>query len=328
MTSSPELSFDASLLADNQLDHDLVAASPLKRTMSASYECPQLSALLVPDLRCHSSELFQVTHHLRSSHDYAHEKEKFPLHDRHGHLHNDKIEKLLGLLAGTDFELDDQLRTRVFKGRFSKGLDAFDLQLDSYLQSSPSKKGEKRRIDDNKENAVPEPAKKNGSPKRRKKPTGIPLLQTELININNAAYRKTASPNRVCVPKRAAHPGRPSLKFRQDQNIFVVDSLTGSVNDATQFGTELNASNCEGFPMPEDANEIVQIPTNDTVPQSAEQKMAIIKAVHGKRSTAPAASGARGFYTKREFDDFRAHRQATAVKSSTKRVQWADELEW
>ncbi|OBA19184.1 hypothetical protein METBIDRAFT_33395 [Metschnikowia bicuspidata var. bicuspidata NRRL YB-4993] len=141
------------------------------------------------------------------------------------------------------------------------------------------------------------------------------------------------SPRRTCVPRGAALPGRPSLKMRDDLRIFLVDLLTGSVADATQFGTELNASNCEGFPLPDNANEVVQIPTNDTVPASAAQKMAIIRALVGPALRPRPESDVpkyKGFYSKREYDDqrVRASPEVTIFHDAKKRVRWADELEW
>lgn len=294
--SSPE-EFDASLLAE--LDADLLEL-PTKRPHHPPRDVPHLSLLTVPDLHflLDASELFAATHHLR-----AHER-----------LHNDKIEKLLLLLRhDSDDELDAQMRTRALQGRYKSQLDALDVQLDHFLLPR------KRRIDDNKENAV---VAGKTLPKRRKEQRKLPLLQTDL-GPNRMRRRVGVLPQRVCVPRTGAQPGRPSIKFREQQNIFVVDSLTGSVNDATQFGTELNASNCEGFPLPEDVNEIVQIPTNDAA--SAAHKMAIIKALHGK---APRAGAGRhsGFYLKREFDEREKPRDV--VTRQTKTVQWAEELEW
>lgn len=85
----------------------------------------------------------------------------------------------------------------------------------------------------------------------------------------------TISPNRICTPNHTGidAPFKPSLKYQNSPfNIYLVDSLTGLINDATQFGTELNASNCEGFPLPEHVNEIVQIPTNEESQKPASKK--------------------------------------------------------
>jgi len=134
------------------------------------------------------------------------------------------------------------------------------------------------------------------------------------------------------MPKssRIVKPQHLVLKPLNKLDIYLVDSLTGLVNDATQFGTELNASNCEGFPMPEDVNEIVQIPTNETVPSSEQQKMALIKAYHSTRVvTLPSDSSYRGFYNKREFDEYvRMGKTEAKAHEEKRRVRWAEDLEW
>lgn len=317
----PPHDFDTSNLldCDDYLDEDILDAdfdaSPTKKKKHTTAAFEPLGR--TPDLRFQSNELFQMTHHL---------------HEGHEKLHNDKIEKLLSQL-NHDYELDDQLRTRVFKGRFRRNtpLDALDLHLNSYLREKP--------VDnDNKENISPEPLKirKDGPRKAKKKRTGIPVLQP-LHNILNLSSpeKPVRSPARICVPRRTG-PGKPCVKALEKQlNIFLVDSLTGLVNDATQFGTELNASNCEGFPMPEDVNEIVQIPTNDTVPLAAQKKMAIIKAFHSTRFPG-GSSSTRGFYSKKEFDEYAQgkvkvleEKDKFNVEEKDKRgVRWADDLEW
>ena len=157
------------------------------------------------------------------------------------------------------------------------------------------------------------------------------------------------------MPNHSNYTGKfkPSIKYSKSlTNIYMVDSLTGLINDATQFGTELNASNCEGFPLPEDTNEIVQIPTNDDTNKN-KQKMAIIKAYHNKYfNTATAAGSSRelkpnnrigGFYSSEEFERFQSSIDAmktgvelvqnepktkTKNKKGKARVNWAEQLEW
>lgn len=284
-------------------------------------------------------------------------------------LHNDKINKLLELLkeANGDLELDDQLRTRVFRGRFSRRVDPLHGDLDSYLDTKDH--------DDNKENVAPEPSKKrkDSSVRRpsKKNKSAIPVLQA-LPNAGNTANSTKAtsssekgrnlrlpliyplqplqidgfptlqmrapatlagsrSPHRICIPKssRIVKPQQLVLRPLTKLDIYLVDSLTGLVNDATQFGTELNASNCEGFPMPEDVNEIVQIPTNETVGPSEQQKMALIKAYHSTRMGSLGDSSYRGFYSKKEFDEYvRLGKTQVKVYEEKRRVRWADDLEW
>lgn len=385
MKSSPvEVSFDtSSLLDDCHLDvHDLLPdqpCSPTKRLGHAFGSIEPLSATTTPDLLCGFSlatnGLFQATHHLRQTASTGN------LLDADRPLHNDKIDKLLELLreANDDMELDDQLRTRVFKGRFSRLADSLHGDLESYLHTKPH--------NDNKENVAPEPSKKRKDasvprPSKRQK-SAIPALQalpnaantsnsnstTKTSNSSNTtkttsnntiekgqsprlqltrplqplqlqplhplhpptAVAVARSPHRICVPQsRFVKPQPLVLRPLNKLDIYVVESLTGLVNDATQFGTELNASNCEGFPMPEDINEIVQIPTNETIPSSEQQKMALIKAYHSKRVGSPLVdSSSRGFYSKKEFDEYVSMgKTQVKVYEEKRRVRWADDLEW
>lgn len=328
-----DVSFDASALLDDFALDDALA-SPKKKSPRRNGPVPFLSHDTTPKLPCltalATAELFQVTHHLR---------------DRS--LHNDKIEKLVALLQENDDDLvlDDQLRTRVFRGRVARDrpLDALDLLLDNFLRQSPEKAAPRSPLrlraafnEANKENEVPMPSKRKLSDLQRKRPLkrlrgGIPLLQSPGMNGSTAEIDTSSparSPQRVCVPKSVTLPGRACLKFRENMSIFLVDSLTGSVNDATQFGTELNSSNCEGFPLPDDVNEVVQIPTNDTVPASAAPKMAIIKAIHGRRF-GPAGTAKKGFYTKQEFTDVKVKKAEIPIyNDSQKKVRFASVLEW
>lgn len=329
MSSPEDLSLDTTNLVDEfHLDsHDILApeplsSSPIKRDRSTLGFAPSPEKASIPELKCDPflppNELFQITTHLRKPQETA--------------LHHNKIAKLLNQLQDTygDLEPDDQLRTRVFKGRFSNknALDSFDLRLDSFLAEKPPASS----LDENKENsAVPEPHKRKlrqpaRDTKRVRRPARVPVLSA-LPNVINGAVSPVRSPQRICVPKRQGTPHKPVLKPLSDLNIYLVNSLTGMINDATQFGTELNASNCEGFPMPEDVNEVVQIPTNESVPNSTQQKMAIIKAFHGTRFP-NGPNGSRGFYSKQESEDYRRGGRTRAVKSDTRRVHWADDLEW
>ncbi|KAL7664882.1 Something about silencing protein 4 domain-containing protein [[Candida] zeylanoides] len=353
-----------------------------------------------------TNDLFQVTRS-RSQPNLAtststHHKDLFfgendTIHDpfTEKRLNNSKIEKLVqvlgGELQGSDFELDDQVRSRIFKGRYRDHHDGeVDDQLGNYL-------------DDKENHPFPDPLKTvrnkaNNSIKKSGKtyfgsspaavaggkklapksliPTLRPLsnLSTNTPNSSTNATAKTKtqkyiesgkpdakkyiseylrsssapaeaqrSPKRVCTPRHLHVPSkslRPSLKSSHaSQNIYIVDSSTGLVNDATQFGTELNASNCEGFPLPEDVNEIVQIPTNDDS-STDRQKMAIIKAYQSKQTKTRDASLSptprTGFYTKEEFQIYNGEatesqepKHIKRAKSESKRgVQWADQLEW
>ncbi|ODV66931.1 hypothetical protein HYPBUDRAFT_6234 [Hyphopichia burtonii NRRL Y-1933] len=326
-----------------------------------------------------TNDLFKVTKQLRLKSEQSNTDDIFGLSENeesifsNRKLNNDKVTKLMNQLneKDEDLELDDQLRSRVFKGRFTKNLnptsslpDNLDLQLNSYLSNSNN------ASDENKENLSPYPdplksirnkdvnsIKKSGKiffkapPKKTNTSTKsqIPILKP-LSNLTNVDLRKPnenyllkhsvqsnnlnhiKSPKRICTPKSII-PSKPSIKYQQRKhNIFIVDSLTGLINDATQFGTELNASNCEGFPLPEDVNEIVQIPTNDDTSNDSKplnkkpkSKMAIIKALHNKyfsihKKKSPKQSQKDsikkiGFYSKIEFDKYCKELQKEKLKN-------------
>lgn len=367
---------DRSLDATDLLDHDELQlsnfdefespVSPQKRSSTESSKShskipiPALASLAstpFPDLRLSTNDLFQVTTHLRNKH-------KMGELGKHEQLHNNKIDKLLSQLLENDedLELDDQLRTRVFKARLNntkQPLDALDLLLDSYLlqgladQQKSQTRSRKHRNDDKENTPGPLlPSKKRRIPKTEKPsktnpPRLIPSLKP-LTNITDifANPSQNTSPRRVCSPRSADfHPNKPCLRNRKAEpvHIYTVESLTGLINDATQFGTELNASNCEGFLMPDSTNEIVKIPTNEVGP-SARKKMAIIRAHHSKRfpctkdaeSSEPSTTkfsdsqNILGFYSKKEFEDLRGEpgHKPVKVHRDVKAVRWADELEW
>lgn len=353
-----------------------------------------------------TNELFQVTSNLRKSvsresqdiFKFDDDSDFFPKK----RLNNDKVEKLVHDLGSTksksgelfDFELDDQLRTRFYKGRFNKvnqfsieQNDDVDSQILTYLGGSSSFLPKKNN--DNKENLSPFPdplksvnTKENFSikksnktffrpPRRNQGRASIPVLKP-LSNLANVDFKKSESPlvlninsnKRLCSPHHRKNIAiKPSRKLTQtNHNIFVVESLTGLVNDATKFGTELNASSCEDFPLPEYANEIVQIPTNEDSHNKV-QKMAIIKLVPNRlfsqTTAADSTTEQRGFYNAEQYrkykedlsfvqedsgvevigqtlnNDFNqssssSHKSATPSNNTkkTREVHWPDTLEW
>lgn len=385
--SIDEMSFDNDLLENNDLIdfQDLIdePGSPVKKDNvhnitkfpiknSLSYCKPNLKPV---DTNMIANELFQVTNNIRRN-------DKFKMYDtesqNYNHsifhdmdqedgfligkkLNNEKIDKLVNDLGlkDLDYELDDQFRTRFYKGRFSKHTepnDDLDLKLDTYLEDKENMmiydKGQrkpdksKRGIEESRENILspyPDPIKSKGkgiqksnkmyfkSPRRQK--TSIPVLKP-LNNLANIEIRpdKTEraknfhvkSDHNTSIPlHRTIFPSKPSIKYHdQTLNIYIVDSSTGLTNDATKFGTELNASNCEDFPLPENVNEIVQIPTNDDA-NAKHQKMAIIKVFQNQyfRKELNLKSMAGNYTPEPE-------KGKSPVNSEKKRVQWANELEW
>ena len=331
--------------------------------------CLNLSLDSMPDLTCHllfSSELFLMTQHLRDggsavfNPNLSPSKPRFPSGleiDRSEEcLRNNKIEKVLSQLSDDtkgDYEMDCELRSSNVTNRFNKkSHDVFDLHLDNFLQE-PKKPVSSQFDNENKENlsSVVKPSKRklvDSAPKTllRKRRTTPPLPKSSMANgilpaslVGNTAIpvlRTTASskvletsPQRICVPRSVNLPKQPAIKFQKNNSIFLVDSLTGSVSDATQFGTELNSSNCEGCPLPDDINEVVQIPTNAT--GSAVPKMAIIRAIYSKRlwNKKLMEAGKIGFYSKREFEEVKLHEKAQmTVYNDEKKVRWSEDLEW
>lgn len=374
MNNLPMDDFDAAVILDeSDIDYsDLLEhhspvkkrnpRSPSQKAQPLTLDTPHVQ-LKPDDTNLVANSLFQVTQFLRDE----------PLEDDFflgKKLNNNKINKLMSQLQSKDddFELDSQLRTRVFKGRF-KSNDVLDMQLNSYLDDS--------HVDnDNKENLSPYPdplksknmKKSNKMMFKRPGKSQIPVLKP-LTNVTNTDLKSSKkpdlenhetkllfsikedhpklvpdqalstgkSPNRICVP-RTLTPPPPCIKNLTKHNNLIVDSLTGLINDATQFGTELNASNCEGFPLPEDINEVVQIPTNeDRACKRTKAKMAIIKAFHHKHFL--ARTGRRtGFYSKQEFVQYRGDgvqvtSQASPSRPAKRRrtspaVHWPEELEW
>lgn len=295
-------------------------------------------------------------------------------------LNNDKIDKLMKTLENSnssltnemDFEMDDQGRTRIFKGRFNKtnfDNDDLDSRLSAYLNSPDV-------VSDNKENVTiySDPVKPGirhkeggGHNQRIKKPAlskktnlngATPILKP--LNVDLKKHYHNDISKRVCKPNhRIQINAKPNIIYKTDDvNIYLVDSLTGSLTDATQFGTELNASNCEGFPLPEDVNEVVQIPTNEetTVQKKVQHKMAIIKGFQIKywnnNLLSTNNTSRTGFYSKSEFDNYTKNIHISqqsdsgvevtgqtppgfttsqgAKKSRVKSVKWPDdsELSW
>lgn len=316
-------------------------------------------------------------------------------------LNNDKLERLLrdlGLRAREageeEFELDDKMRTRIFKGRFNKSQsqDNLEVQLGSYLNNHSLPDQENIALEDtggtpNKENIGMKRSERimfNNSRKHKKAalPASRPLSNLTNLDLKKPTNETSSkikksikpsdvSPRRICIPHHSTNiiPQKPNIKFpdKRHVNIYLVDSLTGQINDATQFGTELNASNCEGFPLPEDVNEVVKIPTNEEPSQSKKRqkskpKMAIIKAFHNSKHFSSfgcqqqnTSSTRPGFYNKEEYENYKSfmkeksnegvevvtedissefanYQQETNLRknnnSNKKEVRWANNLVW
>ena len=226
-------------------------------------------------------------------------------------------------LEEVDFELDDVTRTRVFNNRFKRPIDEINPELSEYF-----------RIQDNKENITKGYKVKKPSLRRK----SLPLVETN--NIQKKPHLKRApKASGVCQPRHQSLTPSKSCLSIEDAKVYLIESLTGLVNQATDFATELNGCTNETLPFPEHENEVVQIPTNS----GDAQQMAIIRMFNIK--LAKARKGIRtGFYSEMEFQDYQAKQEAAnAIQNagvqvvsqgkprenpSEKRVKWADKLEW
>ncbi|KAI5968542.1 hypothetical protein CANMA_002287 [Candida margitis] len=250
-----------------------------------------------------------------------------------------------------NFELDDVTRTRVFNNRFKRPIDEINPELSEYFRIHNN---------DNKEN-LNKPykvTKKTPVLSRRK---SLPLVET------NNIQRKALSPFKNQSAKVATRPSPPpsggpceprhqslmpskSCLSIEEAKVYLIESSTGLVNQATDFATELNGCTNESLPFPEHENEVVQIPTNS----NDAHQMAIIRMFNFKLDK--ARKGVRtGFYSEKEFKDYQARLKKQHAKSAArdagveivsqsstlvdgedsskpltknKGVKWADKLEW
>ncbi|RLV89490.1 hypothetical protein JA1_005130 [Spathaspora sp. JA1] len=355
---------------------------------------------LPPDTSHHNqitNELFQITNReswtstLKSR---TSTKQPFNPHEflfGSSALNNDKVHKMMShinyekqkQLEQDDYELDDVVRVGFYRGNIGGSRQQFNVEnneiIDSHLENylRPSF----NRNDENKENQdlYPEPlkVKKTGSnsinkPSIYKSTKGIPILKP--IHSNTAKAKKFEafilrnnvlgkSPKRICSPNNGIVPGKSLLKNHGPA--FLIESSSGLINEATKFGTELNSSNCQGFPFPETETEIVQIPTNE---DDANKKMAIIRMINNKPTANPSKKTQiyerSGFYNESEFQEYKDknhnsvpndHSEGVKVVSqnidniqqtssssktivhkdiyrkqqpTTKTVKWAPNLEW
>lgn len=342
--AAPDFQLD---LRDLLEDESAPFESPKKKRQKLCGDAPYMLNGAVPFLPAPpgGNELFQVTNSMRNNDC---KKDVFGLEDEdmyyEAHINNAKIEKLVNDLGLTqkDYELDDELRTRIYQGRFKKHeamrADELDFKLNTFLDKEnihmdPSKAKTNDKIKKSSKvffQAPRRPANKSQIPVLR------PLSNLTNLDMNKPQDKLLRSPNRICAPKRTMEAGRSCLK-NQKELIYIVELLTGLVNDATQFATELNSSNCEGFPLPENVSEVVQIPTNEeSGPKKKKPKMALIRGVPHTQ-TAAKKDHSLGFYTRNQFNAYRLQvttpspevEVETQVKSpKPKRVLWAPDLVW
>lgn len=122
-------------------------------------------------------------------------------------------------------------------------------------------------------------------------PLIIPILRPHKRHHIVCAESATTSPNRICRPnhRKYSHEHvRLVLRHgNEPRNIYIVNSLTGLVSDATRFGTELNMANIDDVPLPVHPHEVVQIPAyqedGDQLGPEQSPRIAIIRLIYTKR---------------------------------------------
>ncbi|KAG7662486.1 uncharacterized protein J8A68_004017 [[Candida] subhashii] len=375
-------SFDAGIIPSDKEALDSPTKKKAKRSSMSDIDSKMFSKKIslkpsFTETNKITNELFQVTSGLAKNY-----KNKQSNQGGNGFLTKimDKRmdNKRLSELEQFDFELDDILRTRYKSARFKNStfnIDRTNSPSDSQFNQffNPSRKQSKPDEDQENKTPYPEPLKpKLGSNQISKQSlqkasknistaTQIPALRP----INQPRPSKIRrefsiwdfpprSPKRICSPRQAADVKRlkPAIKHDKPLVTFLVESSSSLLSDATSFATELNKSNCEGFPFPEKVNEIVQIPASC----EKENKKAIIrmikeeppKTIHDDKEDQK-----HGFYSEEEFHSYRSkltssftedagvevvsqpidhisetQRRLKQDKNSKKTVKWAKNLEW
>ncbi|KAI5962749.1 hypothetical protein KGF57_001401 [Candida theae] len=238
-----------------------------------------------------------------------------------------------------DFEMDDVTRTRVFSNRFKRPIDEINPELSEYFRLHQN---------ENKENLTKayRVTKKAPSLNRRK---SLPLVETNNIQkkvispFKHKPIKAATRPTGVCQPRHQTLTPSKSCLSIENAKVYLMESSTGLVSQATDFATEINGSSDNLLPFPDNEDEVVQIPTNS----NDAQQMAILRMYNVKLDR--ARKGMRtGFYSEKEFRDYQAKLKKEAMNAASgvevvsqdtpredkhtavkeRRVQWADNLEW
>lgn len=224
-----------------------------------------------------------------------------------GLIHNLIVNKLENFMQDRSFNFRQVDPLFVINDKKS-----INIKLDKFLDLLEKSNSFVHKYDDNKENYVPlknlidssiNMLKQKNEKKRNYKintlmPKKIHQERSKkaLLDLSNVENRikKNSSDNslkknfdntkRMCFPRHRYFdvPLKPSIKYHNSKlNIFIINSLTKLIKDATRFGTEFNSSGHENLPLPDETNEIVKIPA-ETDLNSKRQKIAIIKAFPNK----------------------------------------------
>lgn len=302
---------------DFQVDlRDLIAQLPIKKTTTREPPPAVLGVhLRVPDLGPPSrvglsEELFQVTRNLRKMDRILSTPVTYRRTPRPTRLNNDKVNRFISTLrqSNPDFALDDQLRGRYYgrngdtmpppPGQLTANmLSSLDSQLESFLDKEnifpePTKKLSKKQNQQLSSNALILGRVDLNSGKRKRGLRTMSLspplqrLPTPYSDQEDATEIAQRLPKRRCVPQhRFVRPQRLLLVSGRRHGIYIVDSLTGSLDEATSYATELNLLAPGEFQYPDNPNEIVHIPT-----ESLPKKMAIIRMVETKSNPTEATT--------------------------------------
>lgn len=302
---------------DFQVDlRDLISQLPIKKTTTREPPPAVLGVhLRVPDLGPPSrvglsEELFQVTRNLRKMDRILSTPVTYRRTPRPTRLNNDKVNRFISTLrqSNPDFALDDQLRGRYYgrngdtmpppPGQLTANmLSSLDSQLESFLDKEnifpePTKKLSKKQNQQLSSNALILGRVDLNSGKRKRGLRTMSLspplqrLPTPYSDQEDAIEFAQRLPKRRCVPQhRFVRPQRLLLVSGRRHGIYIVDSLTGSLDEATSYATELNLLAPGEFQYPDNPNEIVHIPT-----ESLPKKMAIIRMVETKSNPSEATT--------------------------------------
>ncbi|CCH43401.1 hypothetical protein BN7_2949 [Wickerhamomyces ciferrii] len=203
------------------------------------------------------------------------------------------------------------------------------------------------------------PTKKSSTNSIKRSKSKIPLPASLVNEVRRSKRLENQIPvhindRNVCTPKSLNSKSNPIpiLRIKSENSLnFIVDASTGKLHDATQYATEINASNGEGVPIPQTINEQVTVPVNGPK-RTKTPKTAIVRGYLLKLSSngikGNTSSNRRlGFYSEADYKKYfnpkhspvkimkpqsnstSPTKKTKAKELNTKRsVRWAEQLEW
>ncbi|KAI5956739.1 hypothetical protein KGF54_000356 [Candida jiufengensis] len=349
MSDIEEIDYDLIPNTDLQPKRKIISQSAPTTPQSHNNNC-NLRISLPPDNNITNqitNELFQVTSNLRLKQKQQKQQDDINESiDPNSKLYN--LMKDLKQLENSDYEMDDITRTRVFSNRFTNSIDQINPDLSKYFQIHEDNTNEKESITTNKPFKV---KKKSLTSLTRRK--SLPLIETNNIPKKSPLYKKQSQTillHGLCKPNNNLKPSKSCFNLRES-SIFLIESSTGFLNDATKFATELNGSRNDNLPYPEHENEVVQIPTNNLNNDNL-IKMAIIRMIKKQWENDQKSRKRVGFYSENEFQSYKQNNLENSTTTTpkiddtnslgvelvsqsnidnepkNKTVRWADNLEW